>query len=427
MRALQFLSRAFAAAGFVAVATGASAQTPPPATNTCLECHSTSSDARLSAPARLYAGDDIHRASGFACADCHGGNPQASDAAHAHDTARGFRGAPRGSAQIAVCARCHSDPEIMRRFAPKQRVDQAAEYATSVHGKQLAAGDRQVATCASCHGAHGIRKVDDAKSPVYSTNVAGTCGTCHANEAHMRGYKLADGSPLPTRQLADYQKSVHAAALTVGGDLSAPTCNDCHGNHGAVPPGVGSVANVCGTCHAIFAQKFDASVHAQIFDTGCVECHSNHAVLKPSDAMLGSGPGAVCATCHTGADDNGVIAANAMRADIDHLRDAIANASAVIGRVGNAGIEVSAEELKLADAETHLTLARTEMHTFNPTAVDPVIQSGLKIVAEVDQAGTRATAELAFRRRGLALSLGAILFFVVALWMKIRQIERRPQ
>ena len=106
--------------------------------------------------------------------------------------------------------------------------------------------------------------------------------------SHMAGYKLADGSPLPTNQLADYQKSVHYAALTKGNDLSAPTCNDCHGNHGAAPPGVSAVANACGTCHAVFAQKFQASPHAPIFDKGCVECHSNHAVLQPSDEMLGA-------------------------------------------------------------------------------------------------------------------------------------------
>ena len=41
-------------------------------------------------------------------------------------------------------------------------------------------------------------------------NVAATCATCHANDAHMEGYTLADGSPLPTNQLADYQKSVHS-------------------------------------------------------------------------------------------------------------------------------------------------------------------------------------------------------------------------
>jgi predicted CXXCH cytochrome family protein len=395
-----------------------------PRANACLTCHGGLAEARLSAPATLFSGEDIHRNSGFACADCHGGNPETRDAAMAHDRGRGFRGAPRASEQIAVCARCHSDPDLMRRYAPRQRVDQAAEYATSVHGKQLASGDSRVATCASCHGAHGIRVVRDAKSPVFPTNVAATCASCHANAAHMTGYKLPDGKPLPTQQLADYQKSVHYAALTTGGDLSAPTCNDCHGNHGAVPPGVGSVANVCGTCHAVFAQKFATSVHAEIFDKGCVECHSNHAVLKPSDKMLGAGEGTVCATCHSGADDKGAIAATAMRSGLDRLTDALKKSTDVIDRVGNAGIEVSAEELKLADARNHLTLARTEMHAFNPAVVEPVIQSGLTIIGDVDNAGQRAGNELSFRRRGLALSLAAILFFVAALWLKIRQIEK---
>jgi predicted CXXCH cytochrome family protein len=399
------------------------AQTPRQP-NSCLTCHSTLTDTRLAAPAGLFSGEDIHRSSGFACVDCHAGNADAQTAAAAHDRGHGFRGAPRGAEQVAACARCHSDPDLMRRYAPRQRVDQASEYATSVHGKQLAAGDTRVATCASCHGAHGIRVVRDAKSPVFPTTVAATCAACHASDEHMRGYKLPDGKPLPTHQLADYQKSVHYRALTTGGDLSAPTCNDCHGNHGAAPPGVGSVANVCGTCHAVFAQKFATSVHADIFDKGCVECHSNHAVLKPSDAMLGATEGTVCATCHSGADDKGVIAATAMRASIERLNSALLTATDVIARVGNAGIEVSAEELKLADARNHLTLARTELHAFNPAAVEPVIQSGLAIVTDVDKAGERASGELTYRRRGLAVSLAAILLFVGALWLKIRAIEK---
>jgi predicted CXXCH cytochrome family protein len=426
MRRVRMVHRGLMVAALVAVSAAAPAQTPRRA-NTCLNCHSGLSDTRLAAPTGLFAGEDIHRTSGFVCVDCHGGNPESREATPAHDRAHGFRGAPRGSEQVAVCTKCHSDPDLMRRYAPKQRVDQAAEYASSVHGKRLATGDSNVATCASCHGAHGIRVVRDAKSPVFPTSVAGTCATCHANNAHMSGYKLPDGKPLPTHQFADYQKSVHYAALTTGGDLSAPTCNDCHGNHGAVPPGVGSVANVCGTCHAVFAQKFATSVHADIFDKGCVECHSNHAVLKPSDAMLGASGEAVCATCHSGADDKGALAATGMRAAIDRLNGALRKSTEVIARAGNAGIEVSAEELKLADARNHLTLARTEMHTFKPAAVEPVIQSGLTIVADVDQAGERAMRELTFRRRGLALSLGAILLFVAALWLKIRQIEKHPE
>ena len=409
------------------LATGARGAQTVPAANTCLTCHATQTDTRLATPASLFAGPDVHRERGFACVDCHGGDSAAADKARAHDAGKGFKGAPKGPAQIAACARCHSDADVMRRFAPKQRVDQAAEYATSVHGKQLAAGHTDVATCASCHGPHGIRLVSDAKSPVFPTNVAATCATCHADPKHMAGYTLPDGKPLPTTQLADYKKSVHYAALTKGNDLSAPTCNDCHGNHGAAPPGVGAVANVCGTCHAVFATKFQGSVHAQIFDKGCVECHGNHAVLKPSDAMLGSTGHAVCATCHSGADDKGAIAADAMHGQFAGLEAGIQSSGALIGRVKNAGIEVSDQELALREAATKLTLARTEMHGFDPSLVAPIIADGAKIVAGVDAAGEKGTGELRFRRRGLFVSLGAVLLFVVALGLKIRQIERRPQ
>jgi hypothetical protein len=113
-----------------------------------------------------------------------------------------------------------------------------------------------------------------------------------------------------------------------------------------------------------------------------------------------------------------------MRQGIERLKTAIDSSSAVVARVGNAGIEVSAQELTLADARSQLTLARTEMHTFDPTRVDSVIQTGLNVVADVDRAGQAAVAELAFRRRGLAWSLAAILLFVVALALKIRRIER---
>jgi hypothetical protein len=268
---------AVAAAALVSIAAPAFAQ-PRAEPNSCATCHATLADARLSAPANVFAGQDVHREKGFACVDCHGGNPTTGDKAQSHDvsgrsSAMAFRGKPTGQTVIATCARCHSDAEIMRTFAPKQRVDQATEYATSVHGKRLATGDTNVATCASCHGAHGVRMVSDAKSPVFPTNVATTCASCHADTKRMGEYKLPDGSPLPTHQFADYQKSIHFTALTKNNDLSAPTCNDCHGNHGAVPPGVGSIANICGTCHAVFAQKFEGSVHQQIFDKGCVECH----------------------------------------------------------------------------------------------------------------------------------------------------------
>jgi predicted CXXCH cytochrome family protein len=381
-------------------------------------------DMRLSAPAAAFSQTDVHRNSGFTCADCHGGDRTATDKAKAHDVSRGYTGKPAGRTIVTVCARCHSDAELMRKYAPRQRVDQATEYATSVHGKRLADGDQKVATCASCHGAHGIRRVNDVKSPVFATNVANTCASCHASASHMAGYVLPNKQPLPTNQLALYQQSVHYAALTKGNDLSAPTCNDCHGNHGAAPPGAGSVVNVCGTCHAVFAEKFATSVHAQIFDRACVECHSNHAVKKPSDSMLGGGADSLCATCHSGADDKGFAAAVSMRADIDKLKNGSDRSSAIVSALANAGMEMSAQELAIGAARSRLTLARAEMHSFDAARVAPVTAEGLAILASVDKAGESAAAELRFRRRGLAASLAAILLVVFALGLKIRQLDR---
>jgi len=184
---------------------------------------------------------------------------------------------------------------------------------------------------------------------------------------------------------------------------------------------------VCGTCHAVFAQKFNTSVHKELFDKGCVECHSNHAVLKPSDDMLAASGHGVCVPCHDGADkaDKGAAAARAMRADIERLKTGIDSTGALIVHVKNAGIEVSDQQLALREASTKLTLARTEMHAFVPAQLTPIITEGVTLVTAADRAGQNGTAELRFRRRGLFVSLGAILLVVVALGLKVRQIDQR--
>jgi predicted CXXCH cytochrome family protein len=418
-----------ALAASLVLCTIATARAQPAAASVCVACHASQQDARLATPAARFSQGDVHRESGLTCAGCHGGDAGAQDKAGGHAVAKQFKGKPAGQGIIDTCARCHSDVAYMRKFAPRQRVDQAAEYAASVHGQRLAKGDHNVATCASCHGAHGVRRVSDAKSPVFPTNVAGTCAACHADGRRMSAYTQPGGSPLSTRQFADYQKSVHYTALTKGRDLSAPTCNDCHGNHGAAPPGAGSVVNVCGTCHAVFAQKFSTSVHKEIFDKGCVECHSNHAVLKPSDDMLGVSGHGVCATCHNGADptDKGAAAAVAMRADLERLKSTIDQTGALVARVKNAGIEMSDQQLAMREAATKLTLARTEMHAFAPAQITPIVKEGIAIVAAADKAGQRGLAELSYRRRGLFISLGAILIVVIGLALKVREIDRRAQ
>src|SRR5262249_12008039 len=109
----------------------------------------------------------------------------------------------------------------------------------------------------------------------------------------------------------------------------------------------------------------------------------------------------------------------------EQLKSAIEESRSLVARVGNAGIEVGDAELELREAGTKLTLARTEVHTFDSSRVAPIVASGMTLVTEVNRTGQQGVAELRYRRRGLAASLVAILLLVVALVLKVRQIDRR--
>ncbi len=389
--------------------------------SSCIECHIKLDDPRLSTPAKAFD-NDIHRSRGLSCNDCHGGDPNADTKEAAKDPRKGYLGKPNTLDIPAYCGKCHSDANLMKRFNPSLRVDQEREYYTSVHGQKLKAGETRAATCISCHSVHGIRAVNDPLSTVYALNVADTCAKCHGNADYMRGF------PIPNDQFAKYKTSVHAKALYEKQDLSAPTCNDCHGNHGATPPGIASVANVCGQCHARQAELFQTSPHKAAFDQRqlgeCITCHSNHAIAKPGDQMIGTQQGALCVNCHTNGD-KGFVAAESMRSRIDELIAAINKSNEILGRAERAGMEVSKPKFELKEATDALTHARVLIHSSSAGEVDKVAAPGLAASAKGYQAGLGALAERRFRREGLAVSLVFILFLAGLVYLKIRQIESR--
>jgi len=113
-------------------------------------------------------------------------------------------------------------------------------------------------------------------------------------------------------------------------DLTAPTCNDCHGNHGATPPGIESVTLICGQCHGREADLFAKTAkhegfvkHNELLASAtscrdchdqmpertaatvhrfgeCVTCHENHGVMRPTVALFAPLPDVPCAFCHEG-------------------------------------------------------------------------------------------------------------------------------
>src|SRR5207249_2338624 len=134
----------------------------------------------------------------------------------------------------------------------------------SPHGRRLLEQkDSRAPQCVSCHGNHGIRNSKDPLSTTYAKRVPETCGSCHASAEKMAGILRTGGSPMPVNQLREYQSSVHGRALLERGDVGAPACNDCHGNHAAMPPGLASVSQSCSLCHALNASLFDGSKHKQ--------------------------------------------------------------------------------------------------------------------------------------------------------------------
>lgn len=410
---------ALLALGLAAAAGGESPDAPAPVA--CVDCHLALDDSRMTPPAKAFA-EDVHARAGLTCASCHGGDPKAEDQEVAHDKRKGFRGKPTALQIPSLCGDCHADAARMRQFNPSLRVDQLSEYRTSGHGKKLAQGDATVATCQSCHGAHGVMPVKDSRSPVYPTRVAETCNRCHGDAPLMTAHGL------PSDVHAKYTRSVHFEAMTKKGDLSAPTCNSCHGNHGAVPPQVDSVANVCGTCHTTFAEQFRQSPHREAFAEmglpGCVTCHENHEILHPTDAFLSEGTESKCASCHE-AGSAGARAAAQMYDDLRRLERETSEARRALRQEAEAGMEVSKVEFELARADEALTKARANVHLSQASVVRKAAAEGLAIAGTGKAAAARVRGEREFRRKGLFVSLGLIMVAIAALVAKIRTLDRR--
>jgi len=389
---------------------------PPRAapSDSCIDCHR-NLGGRLAAPA-LRIADDIHVKRGFSCSACHGGDPRAPGL-EAMDPKKGFVGKPKPAQLPTLCGNCHSKPEVMRKFNPKIRTDEVARFLTSVHGQKLSKGDTRVATCTSCHGVHPILAVSDSKSPVFPANVPATCARCHADAQYMKPYSIA------TTQYAEYQASIHGEALLKRGSMQAPACNDCHGNHGAVPPGVTSVANVCAQCHGSQRDLFVRSPHKAAYEAAgfpqCTVCHSNHKIVQPSDAMVGAAAPAVCAQCHA-EGSKGAATATAIRTALDDLKTSMGAATEVVARAENAGMDMTDAKLPLSDAQTQLILGRNLVHSLSLREVQSAATEGIGLSQKAADLGRAGLAEIAFRRRGFAFALAGLMILALGLYLKIR-------
>jgi len=386
--------------------------------DTCVECHELLPDP-LGPPVEGMR-HDVHAAAGLSCADCHGGDP-ADPEESAMAPASGFVGKPEPTAIPAFCGRCHADEAYVRRFDPALPTDQLSQYWTSVHGTRLRQGDTKVATCISCHGVHGILEGKDAASPVHKTQVARTCGRCHADAEYMSAYEI------PTDQLIEWETSVHARRLLIERDFAAPTCNDCHGNHGAYPPGASSVAAVCGQCHVVQRELFEASPHAEAYRRlglpACANHHGPHAVLKTNDEMVGVGELSTCIGCHA-EGSSGYRAAATMAESIGALVHEVTAADHALEQAAHAGMDVSEAQFELQAAREALVNVRNLVHTFEAAPVVGAANQGVAVAQGARGRGLAALAELRDRRWLSIIPLAMIALTCGLLYAKIKRRDR---
>lgn len=391
----------------------------PPPEGYCVHCHVAADDPSVSAPAKAVA-ESVHAELEHPCVACHGGDVR-EPTLRAHDESRGFRGKVSPKDVPWLCGGCHSDAAFIRRYSASLSVDQLPLYRSSDHGRALARGEERVATCISCHGDHGIRRVSDAKAPVHPLHVAETCGQCHADPKHP-AYRHSKRNPVE-----EWKKSVHAKALLEDGDSSAPTCNDCHGDHGAAPPGVGDIHRACGSCHAEQSERFQKSPHQTHYDKlgfgECAECHGRHDVEQASDAMFGRGGRGVCKRCHA-EDDPGQKRGDAIRARLKAAADRSAEARARLERAKRTGLSLPEAELEERELVTALRKLRIAVHTLDLEALEPGMKSVDESSSRIIDAVQKAEAELEVERRGYAVFILLLLLMTGLLWLKLRRLTR---
>lgn len=380
--------------------------------NQCIECHK--NDLNYSDWA-----ESAHFNVEVSCSTCHSGNAEEVSKEKAHHKMK----VKFSKREIALlCGGCHENKVFIVKFNPNLKTDQLSSYKTSKHGISLfSKNDENVATCTDCHSFHKILKVDNPLSPVYPLKIIETCSKCHSDKKLMKKYGISGN------EVEDYKKSVHYDLLSNKNELSAPTCDDCHGSHGAIPPGVSSIRFVCGNCHILNQEMFEASPHKKPWEENnfkyCEECHSNHAVLKTSDEILNPEKG-LCLNCHKKEDKGGILMVHFYN-ELKNYESSIEENGKNAKRAEQGGIFMEDTFLNLQEARVRIVKARTLIHTFAREKFDETLKEGFEILSKEKKEIERAFKEISTRRKGFIIFTSIAVLLAILIFLKIRDMEKK--
>jgi cytochrome b subunit of formate dehydrogenase len=272
----------------------------------CGECHEDEAEIYRK-HGRLTVGKDPDLPE---CWDCHGSHEILSSSdRHAHTHPINLPG---------TCRSCHTNVDLIKKhvFLHEKPIEL---YQTSVHGQASKKGLYVAASCNDCHSAdtrdgektaHRILSPADPESTIFHFSIPKTCGQCHESIA------------------MDYSEGIHGK-LVERGEVDAPVCTGCHGEHGIVSPSdprspvsAGRLAEAtCAPCHesetlnekygipAGRLRSYIDSYHGlkskagDVHVANCASCHGAHRILPHTDETSSIHPDnlkSTCGECHPG-------------------------------------------------------------------------------------------------------------------------------
>jgi len=260
----------------------------------CLKCHSESKLVQTNQMHKsVFASSDL---SVKTCENCHG----------PHNVTMANR-----STSSDKCLKCHLSEDWYKNKYKGNNPSIISFIEKNVHSVhfRIDPDGKAVASCVDCHGDHTSDTKLDPKLAASRNKQPETCGKCHPNER------------------SDFESSDHGKALKEG-FKGAPSCSDCHGEHGIElitdsrsPVSRKEQLKVCLNCHvnnpevqsrvtptAKFIESYEMSSHGIASQKGnsksavCSDCHGGHKVLKGSNSQSSVNirqiP-ATCSKCHT--------------------------------------------------------------------------------------------------------------------------------
>ena len=171
-----------------------------------------------------------------------------------------------------------------------------ASYHQSIHGSRRDNGETGPASCADCHGSHSILPPADPNSLLSRANTASTCSKCHTNvvadyETSAHGMQLAAGNLKAPNCTTCHTAVSHSKAPMSDRDFSVQmvaTCSNCHAAqapsyrdtfHGQATALNFKIAATCADCHTphhnLPASDPQSTVNKANLVQTCSQCHAN--------------------------------------------------------------------------------------------------------------------------------------------------------